>query len=163
MTEPIKVDDGQVISMHYTLHVDGQVVDSSEGGEPLQFIQGMGHIIPGLEHQLYDMKIGESKQVIVAPKDGYGEMDAEAFMDVPRGSFPPNVPLTVGTELELRDQEDRPVYARIESVGDADVRLNMNHPLAGKELHFDVTIADIRQATDEEISHGHVHSGGHSH
>ena len=162
MTETIKVDDGQVIFMHYTLHVDGQVVDSSEGGEPLQFIQGMGHIIPGLEHQLYDMKVGDSKQVVVAPKDGYGEANAEAFMDVPRDSFPPDVPMKVGVELELRDQADHPVYARIESVDDANVRLNMNHPLAGKELHFDVKIADIRPATDEEISHGHIH-GEHSH
>ncbi len=163
MEEIIKVDDGQVISMHYTLHVDGQVVDSSEGSEPLQFIQGMGHIIPGLEHQLYDMKIGDSKKVVVAPKDGYGESDAEAFMDVPRDSFPPDVPMNVGVELELRDQSDHPVYARIESVDAANVRLNMNHPLAGKELHFDVKIADIRQATDEEISHGHVHGGEHNH
>ncbi len=163
MEETIKVDDGQVISMHYTLHVDGQVVDSSEGSEPLQFIQGMGHIIPGLEHQLYDMKIGDSKKVVVAPKDGYGESDAEAFMDVPRDSFPPDVPMNVGVELELRDQSDHPVYARIESVDAANVRLNMNHPLAGKELHFDVKIADIRQATDEEISHGHVHGGEHNH
>ena len=163
MEEPIKVEDEQVISMHYTLHVDGQVVDSSEGGEPLQFIQGMGHIIPGLEHQLYDMKIGDIKKVVVAPKDGYGEANAEAFMDVPRDSFPPDVPLKVGTELELRDQADHPVYARIESVNDENVRLNMNHPLAGKELHFDVKIADIRPATDEEISHGHVHGNEHNH
>ncbi len=163
MVEPMKVDDGQVISMHYTLQVDGQVVDSSEGGEPLQFIQGMGHIIPGLEHQLYEMKVGESKKVIVAPKDAYGETDAEAFMDVPRDSFPPNVPLTVGTELELRDQSDHPVYARIENVDEANVRLNMNHPLAGKELHFSIQIADLRPATDEEVSHGHVHGEEHHH
>lgn len=163
MAELVKVDDGQVISMHYTLHVDGQVVDSSEGGEPLQFIQGMGHIIPGLEHELYEMKIGDSKKVIVAPKDGYGEADEEAFMDVPRDSFPPSVPLKVGTELELRDQSDHPVYARIENIDDANIRLNMNHPLAGKELHFDVKIADIRVATDEEISHGHVHGDEHNH
>jgi FKBP-type peptidyl-prolyl cis-trans isomerase SlyD len=163
MAEPIKVDDGQVVSMHYTLHVDGQVVDSSEEGEPLQFIQGMGHIIPGLEHQLYDMKIGDGKQVVVAPKDGYGETDAKAFMDVPRDSFPPSVPLKVGTELELRDQSDHPVYARIENIDNANIRLNMNHPLAGKELRFDVKIADIRPATEEEVSHGHVHVSEHDH
>src|SRR5258707_6087408 len=104
MTDEMKVDDGHVVAMHYTLHVDGQVVDTSDGSEPLQFIQGMGHIIPGLEQELYDMKVGDSKQVVVAPKDGYGEQDAEAFMDVPRASFPANVPLELGTELELRDQ-----------------------------------------------------------
>jgi FKBP-type peptidyl-prolyl cis-trans isomerase SlyD len=163
MAETKKVDDGQVVSMHYTLHVDGQVLDSSDGGDPLQFIQGMGHIIPGLEHELYDMKIGDSKKVIVAAKDGYGEVDTEAFMDVPRDSFPTDVPVEIGTELELRDQSDHPVYARIESISADNVRLNMNHPLAGKELHFDVKIADLRRATDEEVSHGHVHDHGHEH
>ena len=163
MAEPIKVDDGQVVSMHYTLHVDGQVVDSSEEGEPLQFIQGMGHIIPGLEHELYEMKIGDSKKVIVAAKDGYGEIDTEAYMDVPRDSFPTDVPLEIGTELELRDQSDHPVYARIETISEENVRLNMNHPLAGKELHFNVKIADLRAATEEEVSHGHVHSREHDH
>jgi FKBP-type peptidyl-prolyl cis-trans isomerase SlyD len=163
MTDEIKVDDGQVVSMHYTLHVDGQLVDSSEGKEPLQFIQGMGHIIAGLEHKLYDMKIGEKKDVVVAPKDGYGETDPEAFMDVPRDSFPPNVPLKLGTELELRDQTNQPVYARIDEVSAENVRLNMNHPLAGKELHFLVEITNLRPATNEEVSHGHVHGEGHNH
>ena len=163
MTEPQKVDDGQVVSMHYTLQVNGQVLDSSEGGDPLQFIQGMGHIIPGLEHELYEMKIGDSKKVVVAAKDGYGEVDTEAFMDVPLDSFPTDVPAEIGIELELRDQSDHPVYARIETISADNVRLNMNHPLAGKELHFDVKIADLRPATDEEVSHGHVHTEGHQH
>ena len=163
MAELKKVDDGQVVSMHYTLHVNGQVLDSSDGGDPLQFIQGVGHIIPGLEHELYNMKIGDSKKVVVAAKDGYGEVDMEAFMDVPRNSFPTHVPLQVGTELELRDQSDHPVYARIETITDDNVRLNMNHPLAGKELHFDVKIADLRPATEEEVSHGHVHGKEHNH
>src|SRR5512141_1623780 len=163
MEEPTKVDDGQVVSMHYTLHVDGQVVDSSEGGEPLQFIQGMGHIILGLEHQLYDMHVGDSKNITVPPKEGYVETDESAFMDVPRTAFPDNVPLEKGTELELRDQSGHPVYARIDNVSDQNVRLNMNHPLAGKELQFDVKIAGLRPATDDEVSHGHVHTGDHEH
>jgi FKBP-type peptidyl-prolyl cis-trans isomerase SlyD len=161
MSEPIKVDDGKVVSMHYTLHVDGKVVDTSEGGEPLEFIQGMGHIIPGLEHELYDMKIGDSKDVTVSPKDGYGETDETAFMDVPREAFPTEVPLEKGTELELRDQAGNPVYARVDEVSDENIRLDMNHPLAGKELHFDVKIAGLRPATEEEVSHGHVHNGDH--
>jgi len=159
MSEPLQVDDGKVVSMHYTLHVDGRIVDTSEGGEPLQFIQGMGHIIPGLEHELYDMKIGDSKNITVAAKDGYGETDQTAFMDVPREAFPTEVPLDRGTELELRDQAGHPVYARVDEVSDQNIRLDMNHPLAGKELHFDVKIADLRPATEEEVSHGHVHTG----
>ncbi|HEX8990716.1 MAG TPA: peptidylprolyl isomerase [Anaerolineales bacterium] len=163
MADESKVDEGKVVSMHYTLHVDGNVIDSSEGGEPLQFIQGMGHIIPGLEQELYDMEVGQSKKVIVQAKDGYGEADASAFMDVPRESFPTDVPLEKGTELELRDQSGHPVYARIDQVTDKNVRLDMNHPLAGKELHFDVKIAGVRAATADEASHGHVHTGDHEH
>lgn len=163
MAEQTKIDDGQVVSMHYTLHVDGKVVDSSEGGEPLQFIQGQGHIIPGLEHELYEMKVGDSKEVTVAAKDGYGEVDEQAYMDVPRDAFPENVPLNEGTELELRDQSGHPVYARIDNIQDKNVRLNMNHPLAGKELHFAVKIADLRPATQDEISHGHIHTEGEEH
>ena len=163
MDELLKVNDGQVVTMEYTLHVDGKVVDSSEGGEPLQFIQGMGHIIPGLENKLYDMKVGENKLVIVPAKDGYGELDLEAYMDVPRDAFPTDIPLENGTELELRDKSDHPMFARIDSIGEDNIRLNMNHPLAGKELHFDVKIAGLRLATDEEVSHGHVHGNDHNH
>ena len=163
MTEQLKVDDGHVVSMDYVLQVDGKVVDSSEAGTPLQFIQGMGHIIPGLEHELYDMKIGENKKVVVLPKDGYGEVDPEAFMDVPRDSFPTDVPLEKGTELELREQSGHPMLARIDTISDESIRLNMNHPLAGKELHFDVKIAGLRAATEEEVSHGHVHDHEHNH
>lgn len=162
MSEELIVDDGQVVSMNYILHVDGKVVDSSEEGKPLQFIQGMGHIIPGLEHELYDMRIGDNKKVIVLPKDGYGEVDTEAFMDVPRNSFPTDVPLKEGTELELRDQSGHAILARIDTISPDMVRLDMNHPLAGKELHFDVKIAGLRPATDDEVAHGHVHENEHN-
>ena len=161
MTETLKVDDGVVVSMQYTLHVDGVLVDASSQAKPLQFIQGMGHIIPGLEHQLYDMQIGESKTVQVATADGYGEVDPAALMDVPREAFPAGVPVVPGTELQLQDKTGHPAYARIQSVSDEMIRLNMNHPLAGKTLDFEVTIAAIRPATDDEVAHGHVHSGEH--
>ncbi len=161
MEEQMKVDDGHVVSMHYSLRVDGSLVDSSSGGEPLQFIQGMGHSIPGLEHELYDMQIGERKTVTVPAKEGYGEWDTAAFMDVPRDAFPTDVPLESGTELELQDKAGHPVYARIEGIDDANIRLNLNHPLAGKDLKFDVTIADLRPATKEEVAHGHVHVENH--
>ena len=104
------------------------------------------------------MKIGESKKVTVPAKDGYGEVEATAFMNVPREAFPTNVPLEKGIELELRDQTGHPMYARIETISEQNIRLNMNHPLAGKDLDFDVMIANLRPATDEEVSHGHVHT-----
>ena len=162
MTEQLKVDDGQVVSMDYILQVDGKIADSSEAGKPLQFIQGMGHIIPGLENELYGMKVGENKKVDVPAKDGYGEVDSEAFMVVPRDAFPTNVPLEIGTELELREQSGHNMLARIETFSEENIRLNMNHPLAGKELHFDIKIAGLRLATEEEVSHGHVHDLAHS-
>ncbi len=162
MTDAIKVDDGVVVSIHYTLHVDGQLIDASREAEPLQFIQGMGHIVPGLERELYDMHIGDHKSVKVAAKDGYGELEADAFMDVPREAFPAGVPLVPGTELQLQDKAGHAVLARIQSISDTVIRLDMNHPLAGRTLDFDVTIAGVRPATSEEIAHGHVHTGGHA-
>jgi FKBP-type peptidyl-prolyl cis-trans isomerase SlyD len=158
MTELLKVHDGQVISMQYTLHVDGELVDASTESEPLQFMQGMGHILPGLERALYDLRLGDQKTVAVPPRDGYGEVLDEAYMEVPREAFPSDVPLQTGTELELQDQSGHPVLARVAAITDKAVRLNMNHPLAGKHLVFDVRITGIRPATEDEVSNGHVHS-----
>jgi FKBP-type peptidyl-prolyl cis-trans isomerase SlyD len=157
MTEELHVQDGQVVSLVYTLQVDGEVIDSSEENEPLQFIQGEGHIIPGLEGALYEMGIGESKNLVIAPEDGYGEFNEEAFIEVPKDQFPPSVPLELGTELQVRNPEGDVLEARIDKIEEDNVRLDFNHPLAGKELHFDVKVIALRQATEEEISHGHVH------
>lgn len=163
MGEEMKIQDGQVVSMEYTLRVEGNVLDSSEGREPLEYLHGTGNIIPGLERELIGMAIGESKDVIVTAADGYGEINDEAFMDVPRGDFPKEIPVEVGTEMQVQDQSGQPRYARIEKVEAESVRLNFNHPLAGKELHFAVKVVGLRDATDEEQQHGHVHVAGHQH
>jgi FKBP-type peptidyl-prolyl cis-trans isomerase SlyD len=159
MNEVLKIADGQVIEMEYTLQVDGETIDTSAGHGPIEFIQGVGNIIPGLEQALYGMTVGESKDVVVAAADGYGEMDNEAYMEVPRDQFPEDVPMEVGTQIELHDEAGHPMVARIDQVRDTTVRLDFNHPLAGKELHFSVKIAGLRPATEEELDHGHVHSG----
>ena len=153
----LKVDDRQVVSMDYTLRVDGEIVDSSEGQKPLEFLQGVGNIIPGLEQELYEMEIGQSKQVVVAAVDGYGEFQAEAVVNVPKSEFPEQIPVEIGTELQVRGQNGETLYGRISKIEDDNVELNFNHPLAGKELHFDVTITALREASDEELLHGHVH------
>jgi FKBP-type peptidyl-prolyl cis-trans isomerase SlyD len=163
MSEELKVKDGHVVSMEYTLKVDGEVADTSEGREPLEFVHGAGNIIPGLEREMTGMAIGESKEVVVPPADGYGEEDEKAFMDVPREQFPEEIPMKVGTELQVQNQAGQPMYARIDMVGDKNVRLNFNHPLAGKELHFAVKVVGLRNASDEEKEHGHVHGAGHHH
>ena len=157
------VQDGVVVSMEYTLHVDGELLDSSEGQGPLQFLAGYGNIIPGLEEELRGMKIGDSKDVVVQPKDGYGEFDDEAFMQVPRDDFPQEMPVEVNAELTVRDDAGNARYARIDSVEDDTVTLNFNHPLAGDELHFHVKVVALRAPTDEELVHGHVHEAGHHH
>ncbi len=163
MSELSKIEDGQVVSMDYTLQVDGEVVDSSEGREPLEFLQGAGNIIPGLEQELYGMAVGESKKVVIQPDEGYGIIDPDAFVEVPRDQFPTNIPMEVGTEITVTDQDNNPMNARIDSLDDDNVILDFNHPLAGKELHFDVKIVGLRDATDEENEHGHSHDGGHTH
>jgi FKBP-type peptidyl-prolyl cis-trans isomerase SlyD len=156
------VTDGQVVSMEYTLRVDGKVVDTSEGSEPLEYLHGAANIIPGLEREMDGMAVGESKTVVILPSDGYGEMDEEAFLEVPRSEFPEDMPLKPGLEMELTGPEGQPMYARVESIEGENVTLNMNHPLAGKELHFDVKVVNLRDATDEEMDHGHAH-GAHHH
>ncbi|MGE5223005.1 MAG: FKBP-type peptidyl-prolyl cis-trans isomerase [Omnitrophica WOR_2 bacterium] len=153
------VEDGQVVTLNYVLTVDGEVVDSSEEGQPITFIQGQGQIIRGLESELYGMEVGQNKDVVVQPENGYGEVDPENYSEFPRNQFPPEIPLEPGVELELRDKEGETVGARIDSISDDSVRLNFNHPLAGKELHFSVEVIELRNATDDEIAHGHVHDG----
>jgi len=163
MSEELKVNDGQVVSMEYTLKVDGEVADTSQGREPLEFVHGAGNIIPGLEREMVGMAVGDSKDVLVAAVDGYGEEDDNAFMDVPREQFPEEIPMKIGTEIQVQNQAGQPMYARIDTIGVKSVRLDFNHPLAGKELHFSVKVVGLRDATPEEKEHGHVHAPGHQH
>ncbi len=157
------VQDGLVVSMDYKLTVDGEVLDSSEDAGPLQFLAGYGNIVPGLEREMAGMKIGESKDVVVAPADGYGEFDEEAFMEVPRNEFPSDLQLEEGIELNVTDEDGQNQYARVENITDESVRLDFNHPLAGAELHFNVKVVALRDPTKEELDHGHVHEEGHHH
>jgi FKBP-type peptidyl-prolyl cis-trans isomerase SlyD len=157
------VQNDVVVSMEYTLRVDNEVIDSSIGQEPLEFLAGHGNIISGLEREMIGMKVGDSKDVIVTPADGYGEYDEEAFMDVPRAEFPQDMPVEEGLELTVRDDSGQARYARVDGVEDQTVRLNFNHPLAGDELHFNVKVVGLRAPTEEELDHGHVHQAGHNH
>lgn len=155
--KPGQVADDVIVSIDYKLTVDGEVVDSTEGDEPLQFLQGHQNIIPGLERELTGMKIGENKTVVVAPAEAYGEVDPENVIEVPRSEFPAEIPLDKGTELEVKNADGEVLSATIADVSEDSVQLDFNHPLAGKHLTFDVTITDLRTASDEELAHGHVH------
>jgi len=157
------VENGQVVSMEYKLTVDGEVLDSSEEAGPLQFLAGYGNIIPGLENEMIGMKIGDSKDVVVTPENGYGEFDDDAFMEVPRSEFPKDMEIEAGIELNLTDEDGQQQIGRVESFDDSAVRLDFNHPLAGAELHFSVKVIALRDPTAEELEHGHVHESGHHH
>lgn len=157
------VTNGQVVSMEYTLWVGGEVLDTSDGQGPLQFLAGYGNIIPGLEREMMGMKIGDEKEVTVTPADGYGEYDEAAFMDVPRKEFPDDMAIEEGLELSVSGDDGQAHYARIDEVGDDSVRLDFNHPLAGQELKFKVKVVALRAPTEEEVEHGHVHESGHHH
>ncbi len=155
--KPTKVEDDVVVGLDYTLTVDGEVIDSTENEDPLLYIQGHKNIIPGLEQALYGMEVGQSKEVTVEAKNAYGDQNPEAVIDVPRSEFPPEIPMEKGIQLQVRDTAGQVQDARIEEVGQDTVKLDFNHPLAGKNLHFDVTVASLRPATEEELEHGHVH------
>lgn len=157
-----KVASGKAVSMEYTLTVDGEVFDSSKEHGPLEFLQGYGNIIPGLESELEGMAVDDSKNVVVAAKDGYGETKADDIRDVSKEEFPEEIPMEPGVDLEMKDEDGHIVHGTILEVGEDTVKMDFNHPLAGKELHFEVKIVALREATSEEVSHGHIHGpGGH--
>jgi len=159
----MKVASQCVVSLEYSLHLgDGKVVDSSEGGEPLTYLQGSGQIIPGLEQQLLGLEEGASKQVVIGPKDAYGESDPESIQEVTRDHFGDKA-IKEGDEFIAVDDEHHEIPVRIAKVEGDKVTVDFNHPLAGKTLHFDIKVKGVRQATAEELSHGHAHGGGHDH
>ncbi len=158
---PDTVQNQLVVSIAYTLRLaDGEVVDASDADEPLEYLHGASNIIPGLERALTGMRVGESKQVRVAPADGYGEYDPEDVEEVDRADFPADLPLQVGMVLEIDDEDGYVSEATVRAVTPRTVTLDYNHPLAGKELMFDVEVVGIREATEEELAHGHAHSMG---
>ena len=150
------VADDIVVSMAYTLTVDDEFIDSTEEGESLQFIQGYGSIIPGLEQALYGMAKGEKKAITVAAKDAYGEYDLEQVDHIPTSEFPEEIHLEPGLELEMKDLDGDVLYGRVISVGKSRVKMDFNHPLAGKDLDFEVTILGLRTATNEELEQGYI-------
>jgi FKBP-type peptidyl-prolyl cis-trans isomerase SlyD len=154
---PSQVAKDLVVSLAYTLKVAGEIVDEADSSDPLLYLHGHKNIVPGLERALAGMKIGESKTVVVKPKDGYGDYDEDDVDIVPRSEFPEEIPLEEGVEIVIEDEEGDEVSATIIEVTKDKVKLDFNHPLAGKELHFDVTVLDLRVATDEELEHGHAH------
>ncbi|MGZ5279248.1 MAG: FKBP-type peptidyl-prolyl cis-trans isomerase [Pseudobdellovibrionaceae bacterium] len=152
----------RVLSFNYTLKdTKGQVLDQSTDG-PLAFLEGSQQIIPALEEQISAMLIGQKKNVKLAAKDAYGEVEAKMVMDVPKKEVA-HLQIEVGSFLQLQLQDSVKVV-RIAKITDETVTLDGNHPLAGQDLEFDVELVDSRDASNEELAHGHAHgAGGHHH
>jgi len=148
----------RVVSINYTLtDEEGQVLDSSEGREPLAFIQGVGAIIPGLEQALEGCEQGESISVSLAPEEAYGEYNDELIVNVPKDRFPEPDQLEVGGQVQAQTADGGVQILTVAEIAEQEVTLDANHPLAGQELHFEVSIENVREATGEELDHGHVH------
>jgi len=160
----MKITKDSVVSIDYRLHLgDGEVVDESEPGEPLVYLHGHGETVPGLENALEGKATGDKLQVKVSPDEGYGDHDPEKIEEVPRGEFPDELELKVGSILTATDDDGNEMDFLIKEMKGDSIVVDFNHPLAGKTLHFDVTVREVRAATPEELEHGHVHGPGHEH
>jgi FKBP-type peptidyl-prolyl cis-trans isomerase 2 len=142
------VADGKEVSFHYTLTVDGKEVESSQGREPLTYVQGQGQIIPGLESGVMGLKPGDTKTVEVSPENAYGDILEEGFVEVPKTAFPEDFTFVNGQIVEMQSADGIPVPAIIWEELEETVKLNFNHPLAGKTLTFDVEIISVNEAGD---------------
>ncbi|GAB2559767.1 FKBP-type peptidyl-prolyl cis-trans isomerase [Rhodanobacter koreensis] len=157
----MKAGKDKVIAIHYTLTVDGEKVESShDRDEQLWILLGHGQLIPGLEKALEDREAGETLQVEVAAADGYGERQEDQIQRMSKKYFPQANRLKPGmvTVLKLKDGGQRAVT--VHKVGMSAIDVDLNHPMAGKTLLFDVAIGDVRDATEEELQHGHAHPPG---
>ena len=161
----MRIEKGRVVDIDYSLHLgDGKVVDQSGPGDPLTYLHGEGEIVPGLESALEGARVGDRKQVVVAPAEGYGDHDPSGIQRVPRQAFPADFQPQVGMELSAQGPDGDEVAFVIQRVEPDAVTIDLNHPMAGKTLHFDVTVREVRAATADELEHGHVHEpGDHGH
>jgi FKBP-type peptidyl-prolyl cis-trans isomerase SlyD len=158
----VKVEAQKVIAIEYTLtDDDGKVLDTSEGRAPLVYLHGAGNIVPGLEKALEGAEVGQALEVTVPPSEGYGDYDAKSIQNVPVRKLPEKRP-TPGSVLRVQT-EAGPRLVVVKAVRGDYATLDLNHPLAGKTLHFKVKVAEVRDPTAEETAHGHAHGEGGAH
>jgi FKBP-type peptidyl-prolyl cis-trans isomerase SlyD len=160
----MQIAENTVASFHYTLTDDaGQVIDSSEGREPLTYLHGSGQIVPGLEKLMAGRQAGDQFNADVTPEEGYGVHHAELIQEVPREAFQGVADIQPGMQFQGRGPEGV-INVTVTRVDSDKVHIDGNHPLAGQTLHFAVQVTDVRAASADELEHGHVHgAGGHAH
>ena len=153
-----------VVSIDYRLHLgDGNIVDESDPSDPLVYLHGHDEVIPGLEKALEGKKAGDSFKATIPPEDAYGDYEPEGVEEVPRDEFPADLPLEAGGIVSATDEEGDDVDFLVKEIREKTVVVDFNHPLAGKTLHYEVTVREVRAATEEELEHGHAHAPGHEH
>ena len=161
----IPISDGKVAELHFTLTLDdGQIADSSRGQAPMLYLHGAENIPIGLERELEGKTPGAQMKIDLSPADGFGERNEDGVQDVPRSSFPENVEIEVGMDFGFEGEDGSVMTGWVTGFTDETVTIDLNHPLAGEALHFDVEVISVRDATPEEVEHGHPHGpGGHEH
>ena len=160
----MQIGDQKVVTLHYTLtDNDGKVIDKSEDGN-FAYLHGASNIIPGLEDALAGKSAGEEMSVSVSPEQAYGVRDESMLQQVPKNMFEDASQIAVGTQFHAQGPNGEMLVVTVLEVEEEHVVVDGNHPLAGVELNFDVKIIDVRDASEEEVEHGHVHApGGHHH
>lgn len=154
----MNIDDKCVVSMHYTLtNENGEELDSSNGRDPLKYLHGASNIVPGLERALAGKAAGDNVQVVVQPDDGYGQVNPQMVQTVPRSAFEGAPEIKAGMQFQAQGPQGQVQMITVTDVTGDDVTVDGNHPLAGQVLHFEVSVEEVRAATEEELSHGHAH------
>lgn len=153
------IQNGAVVSLAYTLKLaNGEVIDYTEADDPLEYLHGADNIIPGLERELAGLKVGDQRDVRVAPADGYGEYDPTEVEEIPTKELPKGVNLKVGMVVAIPDEDGNLNEAMVREITASHVTLDFNHPLAGQPLFFSVEVVGLREATAEELENGHPDS-----
>lgn len=160
----MQLEKNKVAVLNYTLKdKEGEIIDESNDGS-FAYLHGANNIIPGLENALEGKEAGYQTNVVIEPKDAYGERNLEQIQRVPLSMFPDDVEIAEGMQFESQTEQGEPVIVTVTAIDAGEVVVDGNHPLAGTQLHFDVELIDVRDATEQELEHGHVHGPqGHDH
>ena len=160
----MKCSKGKVVSIHYALtDTAGEILESSEGQAPLEYLHGYGNIIAGLEKALEGKVAGDKLKAVIPPEDGYGIRDESLVKELPLSSFQGQDEVAVGAQFQAETSQG-PQLATVTKMDDKNVTVDLNHPLADQTLSFDIDVVDVREATEEELFHGHAHGPeGHNH
>ncbi|MBK8024372.1 MAG: peptidylprolyl isomerase [Chloroflexi bacterium] len=154
----MQIADGKVVSLEYVLTVEGEEVARTDNDDPMDYLHGVGEILPGLETALTGKKVGDSFRITLPPDEAYGEYDEEDIEEIDKSDIPNVNELEVGMVVEVEDEDGYSYTASVQEIRNDVVVLDFNPPLAGKTLTYDVVVKGVRDATEEEVQHGHAHS-----